>query len=125
MTEGEVFTPVQIRPYVEALGEADAVEFLLEFGGAELYLGRNPRRSRVAKRFGREKAALLARTAEHLPARVPLARRWIAQVLYKQNLPISEIARKVRVSDVTVRAYLKGMGAAPTSQPDLFNWKTD
>ena len=114
MTEEGIFAPVQIRPYIEVLGERDAVAFLLEFGGAELYLSRNPRRSRVAKRFGAQKAALLAERAEHLPARVPLARKWCAQVLYKENLPISEIARNI-----------KQMGRpSDPRQPDLFTFKS-
>lgn len=45
--------PAQIEPYVRVLGVDGAVEFLLSFGGAELYIPRNAKgKSMVAKKFG-------------------------------------------------------------------------
>lgn len=113
--------PVQVAPYVEVLGVEGTVDFLLEFGGAQLHLSRNPRKSRVAERFGRAKAAQLAEVAESLPARVPLQRRWCAQVLYSRGLPVQEIARRIRVTDVTVRAYVRDLPDADPNQPSLFD----
>jgi DNA-binding transcriptional regulator YiaG len=100
--------PANLEPYVRVLGVDLAIMFLTEFGGAELYLARQPKgRSRVAKLIGTERAALLAEAAEHLPRRVPLGKRWIAQVYRERGLSTAEIARRLRTSDVTVRGWLK------------------
>lgn len=100
--------PAHIEAYVEILGPELAFEFLMEFGGAELYLAAAPKRSRLAHTIGVDKAAALAEQAYRLPARVPVAKRWLAQVLKSKGLSNAEIARKMHVTDVTVRAYLKG-----------------
>lgn len=101
--------PAHVAPYVRVLGHDGAVEFLLEFGGAELYLSRSPSgRSRLVRRFGKRKAAELAEAAEGLPARVPTAKPFIARTLRARGLPVAEIARRLHVSDVQVRAYLRG-----------------
>jgi hypothetical protein len=105
-----VKVPANIEPFVRVLGVEGAVEFLLAFGGAELYLAKTPSgRSELAKLVGRDKAAELARLADdlNLPRRVPLAKRWIALTLKNQGLPHAQIARKMRVSDVTVRGYIQ------------------
>lgn len=100
--------PAQIEPYVRVLGVEGAVEFLLTFGGAELYITETPKsRSRLVALVGREKAIELARAAEFLPRRVPVAKPWLAAVHRCWGLPIAEIARKLHVTDVTVRNYLK------------------
>ncbi|MFD1342903.1 helix-turn-helix domain-containing protein [Litorisediminicola beolgyonensis] len=113
--------PANIAPFVDVLGVDATVGFLLEFGGAELYFPKAPkRRGRVARLVGIEKARQLAAMSERLPARIPLAKPWLAQVLRSQGLPKSEIARRLRVSDVTVRAYLARSAAiSPPDQPDL------
>jgi hypothetical protein len=107
-TGGQIRTPANVEPFVRVLGVDMALEFLLAFGGAELYLAKTPTgRSDLAKLVGREKAGELAEAAEFLPRRVPLAKRWIALTLKKQGLPHAQIARKMRVSDVTVRGYIQ------------------
>ncbi len=101
-------TPAQIEAYVHVLGVEGTIAFLLEFGGAELALSRNPRAdSRVAQAVGLDLARALGAHAGHLPRRVPLAKPWIAQVLRAQGLPVAEIARRLHVSDVAVRGYLR------------------
>jgi ribosome-binding protein aMBF1 (putative translation factor) len=100
--------PANIQPYVRVLGEDMTIEFLLEFGGAELYLAREPKgRGRVEKLVGRDKAAALARASESMQKRIPLAKRWLAEVLQARGLSNADIARKMRVTDVTVRHYHK------------------
>lgn len=117
--------PVQIKPYVDVLGIDGTIDFLLEFGGAELYLAENPTaRSRLVQFLGLDKATALSRASAHLPKRVPLQKPWIAQILRKEkSLPVSEIARRLHVSDVTVRSYLKraprGSFADPRQLPLL------
>lgn len=106
MTEPAI--PANVEPYVRVLGVDGAIDFLLEFGGAELYLARTPqRRSKLVALVGEDKATKLAAAAERLPKRVPLAKRWIAEVWSGQGLSTAQIARRLRASDVAVRGWLK------------------
>lgn len=110
--------PAHVYPYVEVLGIDGAIEFLMTFGGAELYMAAAPKgRSRLAKLVGIEKARELAAAADHLPRRVPTAKPWIAADLKWQGLSVAEIARRLHTSDVTVRSYLKKQDASPRCDP--------
>lgn len=98
--------PAHVEPFVGVLGVEGAIRFLLRFGGAELYLTRSPKgRSMLAQEFGGEVAAAIAAAAEHLPRRVPLAKEWIAAVWSSEGLPDAEIARRLHVTDVTLRNW--------------------
>lgn len=109
--------PAHLLPYVRVLGEDLAVQFLLRFGGAELYLPVNPKgRSAVAQLVGIERTAALAQA--HLPRRVPTARPWIARVLQARGLPVAEIARTLHASDVSVRKWVAAAPDAAAPQPD-------
>ena len=128
MTEFPV-APAHVDPFVVVLGVDLAIEFLLCFGGAELYLTANPKgRSALVELVGMEKAAALATAAEFLPKRIPLAKPWIAAVLKSKGLPVAQIARKLHASDVAVRGWLKrasepgggGDPATDTRQLPLF-----
>ncbi len=113
--------PAQVAPYVSVLGPELALDFLLAFGGAELYLARSPqRRSRVVRLVGAERARALAAAAERLPSRVPLAKPWCAAMLRAQGLPVAEIARRLHASDVAVRGWLRRAAPPDTRQPSLF-----
>lgn len=120
--------PAQIEPIVRALGVDDAVTFLMTFGGAEIYMARAPgARSRLVEVLGRDKAEALARAAEeapHWPRRVPLAKQWLSHVLRAKGLPNAEIARRLRVSEETVRRLLSFEPRAAAQddprQPRLF-----
>ena len=104
--------PAHLEPYVAVFGPDEAVRFLLAFGGAELSLSKNPRRSRLAAEFGEDKAAQLAALAEwlDLPRRVPLGKPWIAQVLFAKGLPVMEIARTLHSADKSVRKWIDDAG---------------
>lgn len=103
----KVEPPAQIERYVAVLGVDDTIDFLLTYGGAELYMPRNPAPDHhLAQRFGVQRARDLARVSEVLPRRVPLQKPWIAAVLHARGLPKSEIARKLHVADKTVRDWL-------------------
>jgi hypothetical protein len=105
--------PAHVQPYVDALGPATAVEFFLEFGGAELSIPHEPRgQSRLVAVLGmpaaRALSALAARTV--LPRRVPIPKPWIARYLkVTGGLSHAEIARKLHASDVAVRRWIAGM----------------
>lgn len=74
--------PAQAEIYVETLGTDMTIEFLLKFGGAELYIPEAPQgRSRLTALIGIEKAKELAKQDHLLQRRVPLANAWIAACL--------------------------------------------
>lgn len=109
----DVTPPAQIASYVDVLGQDLAVQFILAFGGAEIYIPRDPQnRSRVAAVIGQEMTARLAQRADQLPRRVPTAKPWLAAVMRAQGMPVAEIARRLHVTDVTVRAMLKRTAAS-------------
>jgi hypothetical protein len=108
--------PHHIRVYLDILGEDLTFDFLMAFGGTEVFMSRSPQRSRLVEVLGQEKAQALADyAAEHgLPARVPLARPWVAQMLFARGLSKTQIARRLHVTDRAVRDYL----AAATGKHD-------
>lgn len=100
----------QVRPYVEALGPDLAVLFLIELGGAEVYLSVSPKgKSRAEALVGSERLAKLAsHPALQIKHRVPLANEWLARMLHWQGRGTAEIARQLRLTDTTVRRYIAG-----------------
>lgn len=110
--------PAHIAPIVEIFGQDDAVEFLLEHGGGYLYFSDNPTaRNPVAKRFGRDKAVALGRVYGRRNMRVPLAKDWVMRVLASRGVGTHEIAKRLHVSDVTVR---RAIGTRDRLQLDMF-----
>lgn len=103
-----VAMPDNIRVYADAIGEDATITFLLHFGGSEVFMSHGPVRSELVRVLGQDAAqALAAVHAERgLPARVPVARKWLARALFAKGLSKNEIARRIRVSVVMVRTYL-------------------
>lgn len=100
--------PAHIQPYVDAFGLHQTITFLLHFGGAELYIaGRPGAGSELVRVVGQEAAERLAARADRLPARVPTAKPWLAEAMKSQGLPVEQIARRLHVSNVAVRRWLK------------------
>lgn len=100
--------PAHVEPYVRALGSALAVRFLLTFGGAELYMAKDPtEHGRVVALVGVDLARALGREADNMPKRVPLAKPWLAACLAHEGLGVAEIARTLHASDVSVRTWLR------------------
>lgn len=113
--------PAHLAPYVDILGEDLALAFLLTFGGAELYLARNPgAMARLSQVVGQDKASALASAADgmRLPKRVPTGKVWIAQVYAARGFPVAEIARILHMSDNAVRGYLKGEDREKRAAPE-------
>ncbi len=112
----------QVQMFVDALGTEGAVEFLLAFGGAELYLPQSPRPdSKLVEVMGMDAACALGAMAQRcmVPDRIPTAKPWIARVLFARGLPKAEIARRLHVADLTVRRWIAGHGAdADSAHPD-------
>ena len=104
-------TTAQVEPYFEVLGADLTAQFLLRFGGAGLYFPSDPKgRSAVEQLIGSDKLQALANSTNRaMQKRVPLANRWLAQMLHWQGLSLSDIARTLRTTDVSVRAMLKAV----------------
>lgn len=99
----------QVEPYFEVLGPELTVDFLLQFGGAELHFSNDPKgHGAVEKLVGTDKAKALATSRNRaLQKRVPLAKRWLARMLNWQGRSAADIARTLRATDVSVRGWLK------------------
>ncbi|MBJ3783396.1 hypothetical protein [Devosia sediminis] len=112
--------PAHIQPYVDVLGLDLTIDFLLAFGGAPLYLPseRTQTDSRLAEVVGADKAVALGKQLGRGTVRVPIQKRFIAACLLAKNVPIVEIARKLHVSDVSIRRWLPDR---PNSQLGLFD----
>jgi len=101
--------PAHLAPFVEVLGADAAVEFLLKFGGGVSYFSENPQeRSALVAAIGAEKTRALARRLGAGSLRVPTGKKFIARYWKDRGLNVTAIARKLHVTDTTVRAMLRG-----------------
>lgn len=104
--------PAHVAPFVDALGAETAARFLMHFGGAEMHIPREPKGgSEMAEVLGMAAARALAELGQRtvLPRRIPTAKPWLARYLKSVGgLSHAEIARRLHVTDVTVRRYLAG-----------------
>lgn len=97
----------QVEPYVTALGPELALTFLLHFGGADLYIPENPAQgSELVSVVGMEGAKRLHTVKDRLQLRVPVANRWVARMMDWQGHSRAAIARRLRVTTTSVRAWL-------------------
>ncbi|SOC41602.1 hypothetical protein SAMN05892877_10922 [Rhizobium subbaraonis] len=100
--------PAHLQPYIDTLGEELGIEFLLSFGGGYVYLSERPQgRSPVVEQFGEEAAIALAVRIGTGSLRVPVGKPFIARHFRAKRWTVNAIARKLHVTDVTVRAWLK------------------
>lgn len=114
--------PAHIAPYVAILGVDMTVEFLLNFGGAELYLAEDPKgRSRLAALVGVENAKAMAAQSHLMQRRVPLAKPWVSAVLARRGKSTAEIARTLHVSDVSVRNWMNKLGGPIAEKQDRWS----
>lgn len=121
--------PAELALYVEELGAGLAIELFLTMGGADCYFAVQPQPgSAISTLIGTEGVSRIAHRLkasgrrESTRVRVPLAKSWVARYLYAEGWTIADIARRVRVSDVTVKTYLR---PAPRPAPTLFDWAND
>lgn len=100
--------PAHIAPYIDILGVEVGIEFLLKFGGSYAYLSERPQdRSPIAELVGMDKAIALAKRVGTGSLRIPLGKPFIAGHLRSIGWTVNAIARRLHVSDVTVRSWLK------------------
>lgn len=112
-------TPAHLVPYVEALGIDGAMHLILSMGGSEIYLPeKSSPRSLTARTIGAANVDRLASVLGYGYYKVPLARKWVAEVMRSRGAGNAEIARTIRVDVATVRRWLPPKGGA--GQMDLF-----
>jgi len=120
--EPEEDAPANLRPYLRALGTERTVDLMLELGGSEIYLASDPRPDgQVARLIGLDGVRALGAElgyGDHF--RMPVNKAWLARRLKARGWTVAAIARKLLVTDSTVRRKLKG-GPAGTDprQPRL------
>ncbi len=108
--------PAHVAPYVEVLGPAKAVAFLVEFGGVRMYFPKNPQgRSDAEKMIGAEALHQLNKRLTDDYSRIPRPNTWLIHALKAEGLTVTEIVRRLRLTEVSVRKALKAPpnGAAP------------
>ncbi|WP_442771783.1 helix-turn-helix domain-containing protein [Paenirhodobacter enshiensis] len=104
----EIKPPAHIAVYLDVLGLDLTVEFLLHFGGTELYIPVNSKgRGELVALVGDERAAALAERIDRLPSRVPTGKPWLAEVFQSRGLSVVQIARRLHVTDVAVRRWFR------------------
>ncbi|MCK0150424.1 helix-turn-helix domain-containing protein [Marivita sp. S6314] len=100
--------PAHVEVYVNSLGYELCIEFLLAFGGADLYVPDKPRAgSELVKVIGPSGVERLAETRHLQQRRVPLASAWLARCFRARGMSQTVIARRLRRSEITIRGYLK------------------
>lgn len=111
----------QVQPYFEVLGLEDTLKFLEAFGGTEVRYSLKPRQtSKLVGVVGYAKARALGSVSHRLQRRTPIAKEWRARVYRSKGLNIADIARKLSVSDVTVRKYLDERPPGDEAQLSFF-----
>lgn len=96
--------------FIDALGVEGAVRFILEYGGADPSTSPRLRDANPLMRmFGRETVEAIARHPVR-PRRIPLMKSWLAVYFRAKGQSVPEIARILRVSDITVRNRLRKHG---------------
>lgn len=99
--------PAIVMPYLAALGEDRARDFLLKFGGQELTIpARLSAKSPLVREVGEAGAVAFREQLGAGKLRVPMARRWVAVRLEAIGVEPAEIAKRLRVTRESVRHYL-------------------
>lgn len=99
--------PAHVAPFVEILGPAKTVAFLIEFGGTEVYMPDNPGgRGEVEKFIGAEALKALGARMNRPNPRLPMPRTWLVHALKAEGQSVTQICRRLKVTDKTVRRCL-------------------
>lgn len=102
----------QAELYVNVLGLELAATLFLNFGGTVVYFANRPQEhAALSQTIGSDAceriSAELTRRSREPWARVPLANLFLARFLRSQGNKTAQIARKLRISDWSVRRYLQ------------------
>ena len=104
----ELRPPAQVVVFVELLGLELTVEFLLAFGGSAIQLSRRPQEGNLLTEvLTLEQISALAEATGGGWTRVPVSKPFLCSYFSGKGMSISAIARKLHVTDTTVRNMLK------------------
>ncbi|WP_433848575.1 hypothetical protein [Brucella pseudogrignonensis] len=108
-THEQIKVPANLEPFINTLGFDKGIEFLLRFGGAAMYLPKKPQdgRSMASSLLTPDEIIALSKAIDRDYLRIPVAKKFIAVYLRSRNVSVGEIARRLHMTDVTVRGYLK------------------
>lgn len=99
--------PDATERFVHAIGAETAVRLFLNFGGSTVYLSERPHAgSTLVAELGEDARAALLREFGTGTINIPLANAWTARQLDRSGLPRAAIARALRVTRESVRAFL-------------------
>jgi hypothetical protein len=92
-----------------AAGHAAAIEIALEFGGACLFLPKNPRpESRLVRAVGMEAAKKICAIQPGSDVYIPLAKPPCARFLAAQGVTLAEIQRLLKAGASSVDSWVNG-----------------
>lgn len=108
-TQEPIKVPANLAPFINTLGFDKGIEFLLRFGGSAMYFPKKPQdgRSLASSLLTVDEIIALSQAIDRDYLRVPVGKKFIAQYLRSQNVSVGEIARRLHMTDVTIRGYLK------------------
>ncbi|MFD2439479.1 hypothetical protein ACFSS8_04090 [Paracoccus kondratievae] len=104
--EIEAAVTAQVAPFVQVPGLEGAIRFILAFGDAELYIGKNPRdTNELVQMFGRESAEAFANLAT-LSRRIPPRSHGLPPIPMRRVCPLPG-SPKSCASPISRRTYLR------------------
>ncbi|WP_323772056.1 LuxR C-terminal-related transcriptional regulator [Antarctobacter sp.] len=96
--------PAHLDPFVEELGAALAVRFLIAFAGSTLYFPTDPRgRSAAEAVIGKDRLQALGARMPSNRAEVPVPRTWLILALTAEGKSTADICRALKVTAKTVK----------------------
>ncbi len=100
--------PAHLSPYVDTLGAALTVKFLIELGGCDMYFPGDPKgKSKAEALVGPDRLKKLGQAMPSNRSRIPLPRVWLVHALSAEGRTVPEICRILKTTNVTVRSALK------------------
>lgn len=100
--------PAHLAPYVEVLGPALAVRFLIQFAGCDLYFPGDPKGKGAAEQLvGPERIKALGARLGNSKTHVPVPRTWLIHALRAEGAGTAEICRTLKITHRTVHNALK------------------
>lgn len=100
--------PAHLDPYVEVLGPALAVSFLVMFGGSQLYFPNDPGgRSAAEALIGADRLRDLGQRMREPRVEVPIPRSWLIRALHAEGLSVPQICRALKTSGTNVKRIIR------------------
>lgn len=103
--------PAHLNAYVEELGPAMAVSFLIMFGGSPLYFPNDPKGKSAAEQLiGADRLRALGARMASNRTEIPMPKTWLIRALHAEGLNVGQICRALKTSSTNVKRTLKSHG---------------